>query len=533
MKNKRKWVALLTTLLCMIPLLAGVLGGGERAYAADSVNVTLHKKKMDEFPNSSVENTGKEMSEFDRYEGLSGVTFSAWDITEDFYALLDATLDGTETDAEYNAKAKLIMDSFDLSAASNATKVGTDQTTNTAGEARFANLPAKNADGSYKVYYFEEHAQTGVTIGSYKLILMLPMKDGNTELTDIHLYPKNKVDTENPKKELLDEDGNPLPPRPAGAYDFEVGQEIHYRASFQIPSQIGDLMPDGTPRYSKLAFKDAVNQTGIKFEGIDQITMNGTAINDAEFLGAPYATTTYTNDGTDFSGYAGFDVAMNLSGTAGATTANYLSQYAGQMMTIYYTVSFTEETPVDLDINNEFTVTMNHDGGSDEEKKNDPVVPPITTGGKKFFKYTDGSSKAPLQGAEFVVIRKIGGVDHYLTADATSMTWTAVAANEDYANATKYVSGADGRFEVTGLEYGDYFLRETKAPNGYSKLQNDVGFTVAKGSYNGAAALEIENVTKGGSLPSTGGMGIIAFIVIGLGLMAAAIVRYRRVQFDV
>ncbi|MDU5509097.1 SpaH/EbpB family LPXTG-anchored major pilin [Enterococcus gilvus] len=531
MKNKKKWVAILTALVCMVPLLAGVLGGGDSAHAADSVNVTLHKKKMDEFPNSSLENTGKEMSEFDRYEGFQGVTFSAWDITEDFYSELDATLDGTETDAEYNAKAKLIMDQFDLTNAANATKVGSDQTTDANGEANFANLPAKNADGSYKVYYFEEHAQTGVVIGSYKLILMLPMKDGNTELTNIHLYPKNKVETEKPKKELVDENGDPLPPRPNGAYDFEVGQEIYYRATFQIPSQIGDILPNGTPRYSKLAFSDAVDQTGVKFEEISQITMNGTPINAAEFLGAPYATTTYTNDGADFSGYAGFDVAMNLTGTAGAATANYLSQYAGKMMTIYYTVSFTEETPVDLDINNEFTVTMNHDGGSDEVKTNDPVVPPITTGGKKFFKYTDGSSKEALPGAEFVVIREINGVDHYLTADATSMTWTAVGANEDYATATKYVSGADGRFQVTGLEYGTYYLRETKAPNGYSKLQNDVEFTVAKGSFN-AAAQEIENVTKGGLLPSTGGMGIIAFIVIGLGLMGAAIVRYRRVQFE-
>lgn len=48
-ENKRKWVALLTTLLCMIPLLAGVLGGGESAFAADSANVTIHKKKWTSF----------------------------------------------------------------------------------------------------------------------------------------------------------------------------------------------------------------------------------------------------------------------------------------------------------------------------------------------------------------------------------------------------------------------------------------------------------------------------------------------------
>jgi len=175
---------------------------------------------------------------------------------------------------------------------------------------------------------------------------------------------------------------------------------------------------------------------------------------------------------------------------------------------------------------------MNHDGGQDDTKVN-PPIDPITTGGKKFFKYEAGSSKAPLGGAEFVVIKRVNGVDYYLTAGATSMTWTAVVANEDFATATKYVSGADGKFEVTGLEYGTYYLRETKAPSGFSKLTSDVQFEVEKGSYEGAADQEIENITKGGTLPSTGGMGIIAFIVIGLGLMAAAIVRYRRVQFEV
>ncbi|MDT2753568.1 SpaH/EbpB family LPXTG-anchored major pilin [Enterococcus pseudoavium] len=530
MKNKSKWIALLTTLLCLIPLLAGVLGGGESAHAADSVNVTLHKKKMDQFPSSSIENTGKEMSEFDRFEGLSGVTFTAWDISTDFYAALNAVLTGNETDAEYNAKAKQVMESFTLNTAT-ATRVPGDQTTDANGNASFANLTAKNADGTYKVYYFEEHATPGVEIGSYKLILMLPLKDNGSEITNIHLYPKNKVEGDNPVKELVDEDGNPLQPRPSGAYDFEIGQQIHYRASFVIPSQIGDILSNGSPRYGKLEFADAVDQTGVKFEGIDQITMNGTAINQATFLSN--ATYTSVNTAAPFTGYAGFNIAMNLSGAAGAATANYLSDFAGQTIQIYYTVSFTEDTPVDLDINNEFSVTMNHDGGSDEVKKNDPVVPPVITGGKKFFKYEDGTTKQALAGAEFVVIKKVGGTDYYLKAEAESMTWTAVAANEDYANATKYTSGADGKFEVTGLEYGTYYLRETRAPDGFAKLTNDVTFTVASGSYNNAADLEIENVSKGGTLPSTGGMGILAFIVIGLGLMTAAIVRYRRVQFDI
>lgn len=303
MKNKKKWVALLTTLLCLIPLLAGVLGGGDSAYAADSVDVTIHKKKMDEFPNSSIENTGEEMNEFNRYEGLPGITFTAWDISEDFYAELRSRLTGNETDAEYNTIAKEVMNDFELNNAPNATRVGTDQTTDQDGNANFTNLPTKNADGTYKVYFFEEHASQGVEIGSYKLIMMLPMKGSNgQDLTKIHLYPKNKVEGEDPEKELVDDNGDPLPPRPAGAYDFEVGQQIHYRASFVIPSQIGDLV-NGAPRYTKLEFKDAVDQTGVKFEGIDQIVIGGTAVTPATFLAN--ATDDYYNTAAPFTGYAG------------------------------------------------------------------------------------------------------------------------------------------------------------------------------------------------------------------------------------
>lgn len=527
MKNKKKWVALLTTLLCLIPLLAGVLGGGEKAFAADSVNVTLHKKKMDEFPNNDQINTGKEMTEFDRYEDLPGITFTAWDITEDFYDALDGLLTGNETDAQYNAIAKQLMEDFNFATdAPNAVRVGTDQTTDADGEADFSNLPAKNADGSYKVYYFEEHASPGVELGSYNLILMLPLKDGNDEITDIHLYPKNKVEGEDPEKELVDEDGNPLP-QPSGGYNFEIGQQIHYRASFMIPNQIGDI-ENGVPRYSQLDFHDEVDTEGVKFEGLDRIAINGTDIPQATFL----ANATYTplNTTAPWADYAGFNLSMNLTGAAGVATANYLSQYAGQTIEFFYTVSFTENTPVDRDINNEFTVTMDHDG--DEEIKVNPPIDPIKTGGKKFLKVEAGS-KDPLGGAEFVVIRRVGGTDYYLTAGADTMTWTAVGPNEDFATATKYTSEADGTFEVTGLQYGDYFLRETKAPGGFQKLPNDVPFTVAEGTYEGATPQEIENTTKGGTLPSTGGMGIIAFIVIGLGLMGYAIIRYRRVQFEV
>lgn len=99
------------------------------------------------------------------------------------------------------------------------------------------------------------------------------------------MYPKNKAEGEDTEKELVDENGDLLPPRPAGAYDCEVGQQFHYGASFVIPSQIGELV-NGALCYTKLEFNDAVDQTGVRFEGIDQIVMNGTPIDVNQFTGA-------------------------------------------------------------------------------------------------------------------------------------------------------------------------------------------------------------------------------------------------------
>ncbi len=105
MKKRGKLVKTLTALLCVLPIMFGVFGISEAASAAGAtVDVTLHKKKMDEFPTKEIQNTGEEMSEFDQYKALLGVEFTAWDITTDFYKKLDvelAKLPENYSDAEY------------------------------------------------------------------------------------------------------------------------------------------------------------------------------------------------------------------------------------------------------------------------------------------------------------------------------------------------------------------------------------------------------------------------------------------------
>ena len=110
------------------------------------------------------------------------------------------------------------------------------------------------------------------------------------------------------------------------------------------------------------------------------------------------------------------------------------------------------------------------------------------------------------------------------------------------------VSDDQGRFEITGLEYGKYKLEEKSAPAGYAKLNGEIDFTVAKGSYvgpaNGDTATHIQYDKENGSddnkgqqienkkvtIPQTGGIGSLIFVVAGLAIMAGAYAAYRKSQ---
>lgn len=122
-------------------------------------------------------------------------------------------------------------------------------------------------------------------------------------------------------------------------------------------------------------------------------------------------------------------------------------------------------------------------------------------------------------------------------ANATEYTWGA----KDDANVVVLTSDAEGRFEIKGLEYKEgYKLEEKTAPKGFAKLQSDEKFNVEDGSYNstdaelqynkdnaeGGYGLQIKN--KNVTIPQTGGIGSLIFIVAGLALMAVAFVAMKR-----
>lgn len=144
--------------------------------------------------------------------------------------------------------------------------------------------------------------------------------------------------------------------------------------------------------------------------------------------------------------------------------------------------------------------------------------------------------------------KKLAGAEFELL-DGTDTVWGKGTSGED-GLVTFYAVDIDGNvIEENGekkelkLPEGEYYLKETKAPKGYSLLNSKVKVEISKKANstgynyeykinneeenkpiedNGVVTVPIEN-KKGFTLPTTGGMGTYIFTIGGLVVMAGAV----------
>lgn len=221
----------------------------------------------------------------------------------------------------------------------------------------------------------------------------------------------------------------------------------------------------------------------------------------------------------------------------------------GQNFTISYTATINEDAEIGTNGNPNETQLIYGDNLDIFTEKSTTKTYVWGTG---VYKYTGTTTKTPLAGAEFQL-------KNSAEANAAAMKFVVVDGAEvptyrhvhggDEANMVDTITtDANGKFKIVGLDSGNYYLYETKAPAGYNKLTAPVTVQVVKvGSYDEVGLnyrvegevdgyIEVINHT-GVILPETGSTGTVIFVtvgsilVIGMGLLLVAKKRMSKIEF--
>ena len=312
------------------------------------------------------------------------------------------------------------------------------------------------------------------------------------------------------------------------ATDAKIGDTL----KFTLTSTIPDMSAYNTYTFN---FKDTLSK-GLTFGQVDSVKVGDTAL---------------TTD-TDYT--VATAPADNGKTLLTVTMKNFKNQQAnvGKKITVTYTATLNKDAVVGGAGNvNSATIQYSNNPSTNGTGESEPSKVRVFTYGFTVDKYTGKNyddTATRLAGAEFTLAHK-GSTAISFVKVADSATQNAVyrVAKADEAGATTTITTpANGKVEFRGLENGEYTLTETKAPAGYNKLASAIGVKV-NGQNNGTdtthATVVIKYDNNNGSvydqtasngvipvqnkpgvvLPGTGGMGTIAFTVIGVLVIALGV----------
>lgn len=175
------------------------------------------------------------------------------------------------------------------------------------------------------------------------------------------------------------------------------------------------------------------------------------------------------------------------------------SQLSSGTIDITFDAKVSEDAKANVGIDN--VATIDYDNRYQSGGDTTPPVTVVPTAGKLKVMKKDGDSSKTLQGAEFDLLQ-----DGEVIASGTT--------------------NHQGFIHFGELDFGEYQLVETKAPEGYNKLRNPIDVTVNEDTLT--QTIKVDNFKSGWSLPKTGGIGTLLFTLVGLTFMGAALYLYIR-----
>ena len=312
------------------------------------------------------------------------------------------------------------------------------------------------------------------------------------------------------------------------ATDAKIGDTL----TFTLTSTIPDMSAYNTYTFN---FKDTLSK-GLTFGQVKSVKVENVTL--TENTDYTVTTPTASNNNT-------LTVAMKDFKTK--QQAN-----AGKKITVTYTATLNENAVVGGAGNvNSAKIQYSNNPSTNGTGESEPSKVRVFTYGFTVDKYTGDQytdAATRLAGAEFTLAHKDGSAISFVQVSAGSATANAVyrVAKAGETGTTTITTPANGKVVFEGLKNGEYTLTETKAPAGYNKLASAIGVKV-NGQNNGTdttnatvtitynndngndynqtasnGVIPVQN-KSGAILPGTGGMGTIAFTVIGVLVIALGV----------
>ena len=316
------------------------------------------------------------------------------------------------------------------------------------------------------------------------------------------------------------------------ATDAKIGDTL----TFTLTSTIPDMSAYSTYTFN---FKDTLSK-GLTFGQVTSVKVEGA--NSPLTVNTDYTVTTPTASNNNT-----LTVAMKDFKTK--QQAN-----AGKKITVTYTATLNKDAVVGGAGNvNSATIQYSNNPSTGGTGESEPSKVRVFTYGFTVDKYTGDQytdAATRLAGAKFTLAPKNGEPMSFVQVNAGSGTAKAeyrVANAGETGATTTIITPANGKVEFRGLKNGEYTLTETEAPAGYNKLASAIGVKV-NGQNDGTdtthatVTITYNNDNNGSNydqtasngvipvrnksgviLPGTGGMGTIAFTVIGVLVIALGV----------